>query len=135
MPITRPDWPANGLFFAFSRPLAEGWPGSAGRDGRRSPAPSLNEIRPLKPLVAAHARPTRAWRIWPRHIRHAHDLSLGQPYDCSQLSASRTAVAPVALALPKLVRPTERGPFWPSWGIIITGCGDDLRDVEVGLLN
>ena len=31
MPITRPDWPANGLFFAFSRPLAEGWPGSAGR--------------------------------------------------------------------------------------------------------
>ena len=31
MPITRPDWPANGLFFAFSRPLAEGGPGSAGR--------------------------------------------------------------------------------------------------------
>ena len=31
MPITSPDWPANGLFFAFSRPLAEGWPGSAGR--------------------------------------------------------------------------------------------------------
>ena len=31
MCITRPDWPANGLFFAFSRPLAEGWPSSAGR--------------------------------------------------------------------------------------------------------
>ena len=29
--ITRPDWPANGLFSAFSRPLAEGWPSSAGR--------------------------------------------------------------------------------------------------------
>ena len=29
--ITRPDWPANSLFFAFSRPLAEGWPSSAGR--------------------------------------------------------------------------------------------------------
>ena len=31
MCITRPDWPANSLFFAFSRPLAEGCPSSAGR--------------------------------------------------------------------------------------------------------
>ena len=31
MCITRPDWPANSIFFAFSRPLAEGWPSSAGR--------------------------------------------------------------------------------------------------------
>ena len=115
----------------FSRSLGH-WPKdgpAALADGRRSPARSLHEVRPLKPLVAAHARPTRvedmaaAYKACARPVPRAAlrlltALSLAQPsrrlpYPCQNSCGQQSGLS-------------GHHP-----GGLITGGGADLRDVRL----
>ena len=67
MCITRPDWPANSLFFAFSRPLAEGWPSSAGRWPRLLIGEKILDSSQFSIVVAG-------WSLVTREVQYRNEL-------------------------------------------------------------
>ena len=109
MCITRPDWPANGLFFAFSRPLAEArtdgpaalWP----IDGRRSSTLHCSHFTlalPLEPRYAKSREQERGGRTPRQQTRHSFIYSAYFPFRFSSHVAAFTPYYVKAVSLSAL---------------------------------
>ena len=124
MPITRPDWPANGLFFAFSRPLAEGWPGNAGRWPKiLVPRPSSTLHCSITSLELYEALVTR------EREKKSGRNALARSYALSWLMLCND-YKPLQGVVSSGITGGNQRTLWIISGLSLVRCGDTRRDGE-----